>query len=161
MYDKVDHLRGHSNNEANKYLSRIELIPDAIDEYLSERDNKFKNIVHIETSVLSKKFFYELQFFDLPRPEPEHPQLQKNLLPEFDRRQLRRKEHVAHRHKQQRAMLSETPADFRLRRVNEISLKMHLGSKEKVAVTEVGAITTPSSLKLANLQSVGQFLRSA
>lgn len=154
MYDKIDHLRGESNNEKNEYLASLESIPDAIDKYLSDMDNKFKNIVHIETKVFSEKFFYELQFFDLPRPEPENPRLQKELLPDFYCRQLRRKEQVMQMYIQQQAKLMESPTDFRLRKVNEISLKMHLGAKEKVPVNKVGAITTPSSLKLANLQSV-------
>lgn len=157
MYDKIDHLRSQSNNEQNKYLKNPNLIPRAIDEYLADRDNKFRGIEHPEVKIFSKKFFYELQFFDLPRPEPDNPELAKELLPEFNRRMLLRKEAAINKHKKERAQLAGTHSDFRLRRVDEISLKMHLGAKEKVPVTEVGAITTPGSLRLAHLQAVGHF----
>lgn len=155
MYDKLDHLRVQSNNDANMYLSKPELIPKAINDYMAERDNRFKAVPFAVTKHFSNKFFYDLQFFDLPRPEPEHPQLVKELLPEFNQRMMVKKERVLKSEIRERKTLLETAADFKMRKANEISLKLHLGAKEKIPVTEVGAITTQASLRLANLQSVG------
>ena len=157
MYDKIDHLRVQSNNERNPYLNdpKPELIPDTIKSYMDERENKFKGVPFEVTKHFSDNFFYELQFFDLPRPKPEHPQLVKDLLPAFNQRMIKKKEYIMKKELKERRTLAETLSDFKLRKANEISLKLHLGAKEKIPVTEVGAITTQASLRLANLQSVG------
>lgn len=154
MYDKLDHLRVQSHNETNAYLSKPELIPKAINDYMAERDNRFKAVPFSVTKHFSNKFFYDLQFFDLPRPEPERPQLVPELLPEFNQRMMKRKEKIMKSELRERNVLSETAADFKMRKANEISLKLHLGAKEKIPVTEIGAITTQASLRLAILQSV-------
>lgn len=156
MYDKIDHLRVQSNNDTNPYLIKPELIPNAISEYMTERENRFKPAPFAVTKHFSDKFFSDLQFFDLPRPEPEHPQLVKELLPEFNQRLMKKKEHTMKSELKERRTLAETLQDFKLRKANEISLKLHLGAKEKIPVTEIGAITTQASLRLANLQSVYQ-----
>ena len=154
MYDKIDHLRVQSNNDVNIYLFKPELIPKAIIDYMSERENRFKPVPFEVTKHFSDKFFFELQFFDLPRPEPEHPILVKELLPEFNQRMMRKKEKTMKSELKERRTLAETLSDFKQRKANEISLKLHLGAKEKIPVTEIGAITTQASLRLANLQSV-------
>ena len=151
--ESKEHREKKENKRIN-YLKHPQSIISEIDKYMFERDKNFKPIPFIVDKHFSMAFFIELQFFDLPRPEPEHPHLVKELLPAFNQRALKKQETKKRSELRERGTLAESVKDFNKRKANEISLKLHLGAKEKIQVTELGAITTPASLKLSSLQSV-------
>ena len=58
------------------------------------------------------------------------------------------------RDKRERLLKQESEKQFLERKVSEVTLKLHLGTKARQIVSDKGSITTKTSLKLAKLQSV-------
>ena len=154
MYDKVDFLRVNADNAANPFLKSPRLIPPEVARYLAERDRRDRAQARPERQVFSPAFYADLESFDLPvQPEPEF-RLDKSLMDSFDRDLEERRERSERLDRQEMLRRSESAADFVARKVKEVTLKLHVGSREPVRGSELGAVTSSSSLQLARIQTV-------
>lgn len=154
MYDKIDYLRVNSNNDKNVFLDQPEKIPEEIGKYLSDRDRRDRYPVRPDRRIFSQEFYEELDYFDLP-PQIDPPfKLEKDLMTSFYKDMEERKERKERVQRSEMVRQSESVASYMGKKVKDVTLKMHLGSREGVSGSDLGAITSSASLRLANVQSV-------
>lgn len=104
--------------------------------------------------IFSPEFYEELERFDA---EPEFEQeyrLENELLNTFYRRKEQRQKAQAQEDRQLSQLASDSVMNFKRKKIQETSLKLHLGSKWRIKDYDYGCITTTSSLKMTALQSV-------
>lgn len=154
MYDKIDYLRVNSSNETNQFLLRPDKIPEEIGRYMSDRDRRDINKIPEEKKIFSDDFYQMLPYFDLPRPAKDVVVINKDFLTPFFQKLARRKEENHKKEVVEMTKNRETQSDFNQRKIREVSLKLHLGSKEQVQTQDYHPVTNKSSLMLSNLQSV-------
>jgi hypothetical protein len=164
MYDKIDHLRVNSDNENNIYLYNPQKMVRAIKDYNSDRDKKEYNNTRAVKGKnridFTNDFYLNLEFFDLPKKESEYQLLKKQLGPQNTIHSARKTKNPEEdrEEKQIKERLSQIGSEAKVnnKKASEVSLKLHLGSKEKVKINNPkNAITSSTSIKLASLQSVG------
>ncbi len=154
MYDKIDFLRVNADNSTNPFLANPKLIPAEVSRYLSDRDRRDRNQLNPERKIFSNAFYEDLEHFDLPvKLDPEF-KLEKDLMTSFYRDLEERRERDQRAEQQQILRQSESVASFVAKKVKDVTLKMHVGSREPVRGSELGAITSSSSLKLSRIQTV-------
>lgn len=154
MYDKIDFLRVNSDNSANQFLSSPKKIPHEIARYLSDRERRDRNQLKPEKQIFSDVFYEDLEYFDLPAQLDPQFRLDKDLMTSFYRDLEERKERAQRAEQEQILLHSESVASFTAKKVKDVTLKMHVGSREPVRGSDLGAITSSSSLKLSKIQTV-------
>jgi hypothetical protein len=134
--------------ETFRYLGEME-------RHHSEDDKRSRDYERpSDRQVYSDEFYAELERFDEEvAPEPEH-RLENELLNTFYRRKEQRAREQAREDRQQSQLASDSVMNFKRKKIQETSLKLHLGSKWRIKDYDYGCITTTSSLKMTALQSV-------